>query len=627
MKESMSGALAKLGRLLLWAAKKFFTWALEQFGFSLGTIESIINKGVAVLKAIFTGPIKFVKNLISAAKSGLFNFAKNFLTHLKDAVFDWLTGSLEGITMPDSWSPKGIVKVLFQLVRLTWANVKARLIKLIPAPVVEKLETSFALIKTIIDEGPIAAWEQIKEIAGDLKQGFVNAVTSWIKWKVVEESVKTVVALFTPGAGMIRAIVAIYDTIVFFIKKAKDIFAMVGSFLGSIAEIAAGNIGGAADALEAGLARGLKLVINFLAKFLRLDGITAKIRGVLDTIGDKVTIVIDKVAQWIVTMAKKAGKLIGIGKDEPAPAPGEKADDAAAPVPEAKFDDEGEAHRIYVIEEGGVLVPMIRSEPKHIEEFVAAAKADGEFSATHKQTQLGEVNKALTALKTALADLGDKKQAAKKAANRVRVQKCENDLAAALKTLLAGVDIADFNQKYKLEGLVATYGSMPKQTGDKLTPDHQPQAALVKHVAELKYLDPASNTKKLLFADKYVRTIVGGHATGAVAINLHELRHEQGATFKQAVPGDVIDDIRDVVDGPGTVAKKQKDVIKRVRTQLGVEVKAMKAVISRDTFFTDVVDFSKKPKQDHKPLITKIRNQITEGEDRVLNQDLDRWMA
>jgi hypothetical protein len=43
MKEAMSGALAKLGKLLLLAAKKFFTWALEKFGFSLSDIESIIG--------------------------------------------------------------------------------------------------------------------------------------------------------------------------------------------------------------------------------------------------------------------------------------------------------------------------------------------------------------------------------------------------------------------------------------------------------------------------------------------------------------------------------------------------------------------------------------------------------
>ena len=170
-------------------------------------------------------------------------------------------------------------------------------------------------MKTLIVEGPMAAWEQLKDIADELRKSFVEALTSWIKWKVVEEAVKTVLALFVPGAGIIRAVIAIYDTIVFFIQKAKDIMQMIGSFLGSIAEIAAGNIGAAAAALENGLARGLKLVIVFLAKFLRLDGITAKIRSALDTVRTKVNGVIDRVATWVVNMAKKAGK-IGGGKAE-----------------------------------------------------------------------------------------------------------------------------------------------------------------------------------------------------------------------------------------------------------------------------------------------------------------------
>jgi len=321
MKEAMSGALAKVGRLLLYAAKKFFTWALEKFGFSLSTIETIINKGVAVLKAIFTHPIQFVKNLIGAAKTGFLSFAKNFVTHLKDAVFDWLTGSLEGISLPESWTLKGIVSVLFQIVGLTWVNIKKALVKLIPEPVVEGLKTTFGLVKTLVAEGPMAAWEQVKEMAEELKKSFVSALTDWIKWKVVEEAVKTIIALFVPGAGIVRAIIAIYDTIVFFIQKAKDIMQMIGSFLGSIAEIAAGNIGAAAQALESGLARGLKLVIAFLAKFLRLDGITARIRKVLDTIRAKVDAVLDRVANWVVGMAKKAGKLGR--KQEPTVAQGE----------------------------------------------------------------------------------------------------------------------------------------------------------------------------------------------------------------------------------------------------------------------------------------------------------------
>ncbi|HEX8107344.1 MAG TPA: hypothetical protein VF516_06415, partial [Kofleriaceae bacterium] len=269
MKEEMSGALAKLGKLLLLAAKKFFTWALEKVGFSLSTIEDIINKGAAVLKAIFTQPIQFVKNLVRAASTGFENFGKNFLTHLKNAVFEWLTGSLEGLVLPSTWDFKGILGVVFQMLGITYANFRAHLVRLIPEPVVKALETTFTLVKTLVTEGPMAAWEQLKEIASEMKDAFIEAVKDWIKWKIVQKAIETVLAMFIPGAGIIRAIIGIYDTIVFFIQRAKDILQMIGNFLGSIAEIAAGNIGAAAAALEAGLARGLVLVIDFLARFLR----------------------------------------------------------------------------------------------------------------------------------------------------------------------------------------------------------------------------------------------------------------------------------------------------------------------------------------------------------------------
>ena len=205
---------------------------------------------------------------------------------------------------------------------ITYQNIRAHLVKLVPEPVVRGLETTFSLVKTLVTEGPMAAWEQLKEIAGEMQDAFVEAVKDWIKWKVVEEAVKTILAMFIPGAGIIRAIIGIYDTIVFFIQKAKQIMEMIGNFLGSIAEIAAGNIAAAAAALEDGLARGLKLVIAFLAKFLRLDGITAKIREAIQAIRSKVDAVIEKVAGWIVGLAKKAGRFVAgkaLGGDPNAP--------------------------------------------------------------------------------------------------------------------------------------------------------------------------------------------------------------------------------------------------------------------------------------------------------------------
>jgi len=311
MKEAMSGALAKLGKFLLWAAKKFFTWALKKFGYSLEEIQGIIDKGVAVLKAIFTKPIVFVKNLMNAAITGFKNFGKNFLKHLKDALFEWLTGSLQGIKLPTTWDFKGVVGVALQMIGISYENIRAHMVRAMGEPVVVGLEKGFALVKTLITEGPMAAWEQLKEMAKDMQDAFIDAVKDYIKWKIIEEAIKWVVSLFIPGAGIVKAIIGIYDTVVFFIQKAKQIAKMIANFLGSIGEIAAGNIGAAAEAMEAGLARGLSLVISFLAQLLHLSGITAKIRSAIQKVRDKVDAVLAKVANWI---ADKAKKLFGIVK-------------------------------------------------------------------------------------------------------------------------------------------------------------------------------------------------------------------------------------------------------------------------------------------------------------------------
>jgi hypothetical protein len=305
MKEAMSGALAKLGNLLLWAAKKFFTWALEKFGVSLSTIEGIINKGVAVLKAIFTKPIQFVKNLMNAALLGFKNFGKNFLKHLKDALFEWLTGSLEGLVLPKTWDFQGIIGLALQMIGISYQNIRKHLVAELGETVVAGLEKTFTLVKTLITEGPMAAWEQLKEMAGEMRDAFIEAVKDFIKVKIIEQAIMWLVSLFVPGAGIIKAVIGIYDTIVFFIQKAKQIIDMISNFLGSIAEIAAGNIGAAADAMEAGLARGLSLVINFLARLMHLSGITDKIRDALQKIRAKVDAVLAKVAKWIADKAKK----------------------------------------------------------------------------------------------------------------------------------------------------------------------------------------------------------------------------------------------------------------------------------------------------------------------------------
>ncbi|MEI7830106.1 MAG: hypothetical protein WCI31_10065 [Prolixibacteraceae bacterium] len=358
MKEAMSGALAKIGNLLLLAAKKFFTWALKQAGYTMAVIEGVLNKGASVLKSIFTQPIQFAKNVIHAAITGFKNFGINFLKHLKNSLFEWLTGTLEGLVLPQVWDLKGIVGLALQMIGITYQNIRRHMVNVMGETVVSSVEKSFALVKTLITEGPMAAWEQLKEMAGEMQQAFIEAVKDFLKVKIIEQAIQWVVSLFVPGAGIVKAIIAIYDTIMFFVQKAKQIIQMVGSFLSSVGEIAAGNIGAAADALENGLARGLTVVISFLAQLLHLNGITNKIKGVIQKIRSKVDNVIDKVVKWI---ADKAKMLVGKAKD----AAGKVVDwwKARKPFKTAA----GESHEIYYSGTEKDAVAMVASkDPKPV---------------------------------------------------------------------------------------------------------------------------------------------------------------------------------------------------------------------------------------------------------------------
>ena len=191
------------------------------------------------------------------------------------------------------------------MIGISYDNLRKHMVTVMTEPVVKGMENGFKLVQTLVNDGPMAAWEQLKEMAGEMQDAFIDAVKDFIKQKIIEQAIQWLVSLFIPGAGLIKAAIGIYDTIVFFIQKAKQIIEMVSNFLGSIAEIAAGNIGAAADAMEKGLARGLSLVISFLAQLLHLSGITNKIKEAIQKIRNKVDAVLLKVVKWIATQAKK----------------------------------------------------------------------------------------------------------------------------------------------------------------------------------------------------------------------------------------------------------------------------------------------------------------------------------
>ena len=87
-------------------------------------------------------------------------------SHLKTGLVGWLTGALGplGIQIPDDpFSLEGIFSLVAQILGLTWANIRAKAVKLLGEPVVQLLEKSFEIFQILMNKGIQGLWRLLKE--------------------------------------------------------------------------------------------------------------------------------------------------------------------------------------------------------------------------------------------------------------------------------------------------------------------------------------------------------------------------------------------------------------------------------------------------------------------------------
>ncbi|TNE57316.1 MAG: DUF4157 domain-containing protein [Bacteroidetes bacterium] len=313
---TVAGAFVKVVKSFANIAFEFISWGINQV---IGLLEILfdvvapgimpyIRKAKSAFNTILKNPIAFVGNLIRAAKLGFRMFANNILEHLKTALIKWLVGPLAaaGVYIPKSFSLLEIVKLILSVLNLTWTNIRKKLLKFIPEPVLQGLEKTFDILVTLVKEGPAAAWEKIKGELIELKDMLISEITGMVVTQIVKAAVTKLVTMFNPVGAVIQAIIAIYDTITFFIERIKQIAAVVGSFIDSIAAIAAGKVGAAARKVESTMANTLVVVLAFLARFARLGGIPKKIVGIIRRIRKPIDKALDKIVGWIMKVLKGA---------------------------------------------------------------------------------------------------------------------------------------------------------------------------------------------------------------------------------------------------------------------------------------------------------------------------------
>ena len=291
---------------------------LQQFAEKLGEVVkallefkaklmAILKKGQDAIQRILDDPIAFLGNLIAAVKGGFQAFVGNIWTHLKAGFMKWLFGSLAamGITLPSDLSLPSILKLVLDVLGITYERMRAKAVRLIGERAVGAIEKVVEYVRELITGGPAKLWEKVKEDLGNLKQMVIDAIQDWLITTIIKQAVTKIVSMFNPAGAIVQAVLAIYNVVVFVIEKAQQIMTLVEAVVNSVAAIASGAIGSAIAWIEKSLANAVPLVIGFLAQLLGLGGISKKIQEFIRKVQGKVDAAIDKAIAKIVAMVKK----------------------------------------------------------------------------------------------------------------------------------------------------------------------------------------------------------------------------------------------------------------------------------------------------------------------------------
>lgn len=278
-------------------------------------ILSILKRARATFLVIINNPVGFLRNLLGAVGQGVRQFMTNILRHLREGVIAWLTGPVAaaGVQMPAQWDLRGIIGFVLQILGLTWARVRQKLVNLMGKQAVEMLEAGFQLILDIRDRGLVPALrDRVTEFFGSLREAALGAIRSFIQQRLVQAGITQLLSLLSPVGAVIQAILKTYTTIKFFIDKINQILDLVESVVNSISAIASGAIGAAANFVEHTMARTIPVILDFLARFIGLGDVGAQVQTTIRNLQASVDGMLNRAVEWIRNQARNlASRALG----------------------------------------------------------------------------------------------------------------------------------------------------------------------------------------------------------------------------------------------------------------------------------------------------------------------------
>jgi hypothetical protein len=295
-----------------------FEGAMTLAGGAGSRIMGIFRQAGAVFDQIVADPVRFVGNLVSAVRGGLSAFMTNIVRHLQTGLVGWLTGSLGGIVrIPQRFDLAGVLGMAMDLLGLTWSRVRGRLVRLIPEPVVAGLEQAAGIVADLHERGLAAITDRIAQFTEGILDTVIGGIRDWVANSVVGAAITRLISMFNPAGAVVQAVIAIYNTVQFFVERAQQLASLASAVFDSITAIASGNLSQAIEWVEQALGRAVPNVLAFLARLIGLGDVAAPVRGVVERVQGVIDSALDRVIGWVAGVARRAGAALGLGGRAP----------------------------------------------------------------------------------------------------------------------------------------------------------------------------------------------------------------------------------------------------------------------------------------------------------------------
>jgi hypothetical protein len=128
-----------------------------------------------------------------------------------------------------------------------------------------------------------------------LKETVIEQIKDMVITQVITAGVKWILGLLNPASAFVKAAMAIYDIIMFFVNRGSQVLELVNSIVDAVGAIASGAVGGAAKLVENALSRALPVTIGFLASLLGVSGLAKKVEKIIGSVRQRIDKAIDKV--------------------------------------------------------------------------------------------------------------------------------------------------------------------------------------------------------------------------------------------------------------------------------------------------------------------------------------------